>query len=133
MIVQNGSALAKFSDNNGVYPDTIALFQTATNRTATWSFLGCYTDSVSARTLSHKITVAGGSSKTTVESCEAVCHAAGYSLAGVEYSRECYCDSALRNGGHPAPDGNKLCNMPCAGNSSEICGGPKRLDLYQYA
>lgn len=36
------------------------------------------------------------------------------------------------NGGGPAPDGNALCDMPCKGNSAETCGGPNRLDVYQY-
>ncbi len=42
------------------------------------------------------------------------------------------CDNTLRNGGGPAPDGNAGCNMACAGNSAETCGGGNRLDLYSY-
>jgi glucan 1,3-beta-glucosidase len=54
-----------------------------------WTFLGCYTDSVSARTLSQRFDVAGGASAMTIEACKAVCHSNGYSLAGVEYADEC--------------------------------------------
>jgi hypothetical protein len=36
------------------------------------------------------------------------------------------------NGGGPAPDGNAGCSMNCKGASSETCGGPNRLDVYQY-
>ena len=42
------------------------------------------------------------------------------------------CDSVIRNGGAPAPDGAAKCNMLCGGNQAEICGGPDRLDLYTY-
>jgi hypothetical protein len=42
------------------------------------------------------------------------------------------CDNVLRNGGGLAPDGSVQCNMACAGNGAEICGGPNRLDMFQY-
>jgi len=54
-----------------------------------WIPLGCYTDNVNARTLSDYVIVSGGQSATTIESCQAACKAAGYSLAGVEYANEC--------------------------------------------
>ncbi len=94
--------------------------------------LGCYTDSVQARTLGTGMAVAGGPSNMTVEGCQIACHAAGFVLAGVEYSAECYCGNTLQNGGGPAPDGNALCDMSCNGNPSETCGGPNRLNLYSY-
>lgn len=52
-------------------------------------------------------------------------------LAGVEYSQECWCDNTFNNGGGPAPDGSVGCDMPCQGNTTEMCGGPNRLDVYQ--
>jgi len=76
--------------------------------------------------------VPGGPAAMTVELCLAACQAAGYVLAGVEYSQECYCDNTFENGGGPAPDGNAQCTMPCNGNKAEICGGPNRLDAYSY-
>ena len=51
-----------------------------------WSFLGCYTDSVSARTLPNNEPVSGG---MTNEGCQNACLAAGYSIAGTEYAGEC--------------------------------------------
>ena len=69
----------------------------------------------------------------TIENCQTACHAAKYTLAGVEYSAECYCDNQFENGGGPAPDGNAQCNMACNGNPSETCGGPNRLDVFSYA
>jgi hypothetical protein len=34
--------------------------------------------------------------------------------------------------GKPASDGDVGCNMACSGNTSETCGGPNRLDLYNF-
>ena len=67
----------------------------------------------------------------TIANCLNVCHGAGYSLAGVEYSQECFCDNLLNNGGSCALD-QTTCNMPCKGNSAETCGGSNRLNMYQY-
>jgi glucan 1,3-beta-glucosidase len=89
MVVQNGKTLAIYSDNLDVYPDTIALLRPANSLSSGWKFLGCYTDNVSARTLSNYIIVPGGQGATTIEACQAACRSFGYSLAGVEYANEC--------------------------------------------
>lgn len=88
MIVQDGNTLAKYSDNVAAYVDTIVLFVASTTGNS-WTSLGCYTDSISARTLTHYVTVPGGQGATTIEACQATCHALGYILAGVEYAGEC--------------------------------------------
>lgn len=119
MITEAGTTLASYSSNENVYPGVIALFQLASGSgggpppptttvtssppttmstvttttqsvgTSGWTFLGCYSDSVNARTLKNGLQVPGGASAMTVELCEATCIAAGYVLAGVEYSGEC--------------------------------------------
>ncbi|GKT83176.1 WSC domain-containing protein [Colletotrichum tofieldiae] len=65
----------------------------------------------------------------TVAKCTAACASANFILAGIEYSGECYCGNSFANGGAPAVDG---CNMICNGNSSEYCGGPNRLNVYDF-
>ena len=96
-----------------------------------WSALGCYADNVNGgRTLRNGEDVPGGSGSMTIEACLEACGDAGFALAGVEYAGECWCDDTTNNGGGPAPDGNAGCNMPCNGNTQEICGGPNRLDVY---
>ncbi|KAK1633545.1 WSC domain-containing protein, partial [Colletotrichum phormii] len=92
-----------------------------------WSSLGCQNDP-GPRLLSYRAGVAAGDSKMSVLQCTNACQAAGYSLAGVEYSSECYCDNQFRNTGSSGFDG---CNMLCSGNSSEYCGGPNRINVYQ--
>ena len=113
-------------------PNRLNLYQLNGNNPPTgWQSLGCYTDDVAARSLTvgQPIPASGN----TIESCQLSCYNAGYPYAGVEYSNECYCDSQIRNGGGPAPDGDAQCNMPCSGNAGEICGGPNRLGVYQFS
>lgn len=40
------------------------------------------------------------------------------------------CGSALNAASTKAADGD--CNMVCVGNNTEFCGGPSRLDVYNY-
>lgn len=92
--------------------------------------LGCYTDSVSLRTLATNVQVEGGPGNQSPDVCTAACKAAGFRYAGNEYSGECWCGNSLDNNGGPAPDLNEQCQMPCNGDSSLFCGGPNRLTLF---
>lgn len=111
---------------------------------------GPFSDSTAARTLTVPTAVAGGASNNSVQSCANACFSSGYPLAGVEYSDECCtyylsprgtllfysplftkdCGTGFSNGGAPIPAGD--CSMVCSGNSSEICGGPNALNVYNY-
>ena len=103
------------------------------------------------RVLSVGTAVSGGASNNSVESCTAACFASGYPLAGVEYSDECCmliysifrgaspsdltlrsedCGTTIGSNGAPAAAGD--CNMACSGNGAELCGGPLRLNVYNY-
>jgi len=52
-----------------------------------------------------------------------------YLLAGVEYGTQCYCGTNLSYGSTTSQRGY---NMACSGNSSQICGGSSRLNVYNY-
>ncbi|KAI3615099.1 copper radical oxidase [Moniliophthora roreri] len=65
----------------------------------------------------------------TIEICTKACFDAGYRFAGAEYAVECYCASTLSNA-TSAPLNE--CNMPCNGNSSQYCGGPNRVNIFNY-
>lgn len=93
---------------------------------AGWKSLGCYTDSVSSRTLATNLSPSDGI--VFVESCTNLCQQQGFQYAGVEYGRECYCGNQILAPGAPASSG---CNMACTGNSKELCGGASRMNLYQ--
>ncbi|KAJ7020180.1 hypothetical protein C8F04DRAFT_1051154 [Mycena alexandri] len=92
-----------------------------------WNSIGCQGDSTSARALKHLVAVA--SPNVTVESCLDSCAAGGYILGGVEFGDECYCGNALLY----AYGASQACDKLCSGNASEFCGGPKALNLYQFA
>ena len=83
-------------------------------------------DNVGGRSLPNEV----GVSSNTIESCTSACYNAGYSLAGAEYSAECWCGDSVEAGGAPASSSD--CNMLCTGNSTQYCGGPNRLNLYSY-
>lgn len=91
-----------------------------------YSYLGCYTDpggGVGSRTLIGKRT---DDNAMTKEFCQAFCGVWPY--YGMEFARECYCGNAILNGGVKVDD--SFCNDPCAGNSSETCGGGGHMSIY---
>ncbi|KJZ78920.1 hypothetical protein HIM_01693 [Hirsutella minnesotensis 3608] len=63
----------------------------------------------------------------TNEKCVSHCKTAGYALAGTEYGGQCYCGNELV--GSQQLDHGK-CDMPCEGNSKEMCGGSWALSVY---
>jgi hypothetical protein len=68
------------------------------------------------------------SAQMTIESCITLCENLGYVVAGTEYTTQCFCDNVLRNGVTLAPESD--CNMPCGGNSAEVCGAGDRLTVW---
>ena len=60
--------------------------------------------------------------------CIQVCQEKGFSFAGVQYAKECWC-------GNTAPPVDKIvdqkeCDMNCAGDSSIKCGGGCRMGVF---
>jgi len=92
-----------------------------------WTSMGCFSDSVTARTLR---TAVGVNGPMTEEACVAQCQSEKFGLSGVEFSSECFCDTVISNGGLPIPASS--CNMACQGDSSELCGGPNALNVYNF-
>jgi hypothetical protein len=130
----NAINIYSYSNGGVTTATTTSLASTATSTTvasasaiAGWTSIGCYSDVVGDRTLETEIYTI--TSAMTVELCLAACQAAGFTLAGLEYAGECYCDTKIANGGVPETSG---CTMACNGNAAEICGGPNRLSVYSY-
>ena len=102
---------------------------------SSFSFQSCHpflilfvsvSDNVGGRTLPNAVAV----SSNTIQSCTSACQNAGYTLAGAEYSAECWCGNSVQAGGAPATASD--CNMLCSGNNTQYCGGPNRLNLYSF-
>jgi hypothetical protein len=54
----------------------------------------------------------GNANIMTTELCMSECVNAGYTLAGLEYYSECYCDTQVKNGAALATD-PRTCNTAC--------------------
>ncbi|KAL9096053.1 MAG: hypothetical protein Q9165_001575 [Trypethelium subeluteriae] len=93
-----------------------------------WSYQGCASDTGSGRSLSGAST---SDKNMTIESCLAYCSGKGYSLAGIEYGDECYCDNSIPQDQAPVKGQWGGCYMPCAGDATETCGAGDALSLYK--
>ncbi|KAK4097460.1 WSC-domain-containing protein [Parathielavia hyrcaniae] len=89
------------------------------------TYYGCYTE-VPARALTGSSTI--DYTTMTIGDCETYCTGLSFSLWGLEYGGECYCGDSLAQGSFPAFSTD--CTMACAGDATEVCGGPNRLSLY---
>ena len=98
-----------------------------------WSYIGCANDSVvnGERTLNGYNNIYGGMDPITVSSCIAQCKSQGSTYAGVEYGAQCFCGNTVSPDRMPTDSSWSQCDMPCAGDGSQICGGPNALGLYK--
>ncbi|ODO08374.1 hypothetical protein L198_00099 [Cryptococcus wingfieldii CBS 7118] len=87
-----------------------------------YNLQGCVQE-VTGRLLSNN---SFASDSMTVDMCVGFCSDQGLALAGLEYGRECYCGSALTS----AQVLSTQCDMKCAGDSTESCGGADAIKLY---
>lgn len=92
-----------------------------------WNYAGCYSEGPQGRAIAAN--QQADNQQLTIESCIAACSAAGYTVAGMEYSAQCFCDNYISNGGALA-SADSQCAMTCSGNTNEICGGPGLLSVY---
>ncbi|CAG7852527.1 SubName: Full=Related to glyoxal oxidase {ECO:0000313/EMBL:CCA74839.1} [Serendipita indica DSM 11827] len=90
-----------------------------------WNSVGCYEDIVTARALPHVEQISG---EMAVEKCLDACHASGYAYAGLEWGQGPFCGPSLP----PTQVTDGRCNMPCQGDTTEICGGSLGLSVYRY-
>ncbi|KAF8264545.1 hypothetical protein EI94DRAFT_1738276 [Lactarius quietus] len=119
----------RFSDNMTICggSDRLSIYWDGTTQSVNdWRFQGCYNDTNTARVL----TVEVPQNNTSVESCTEACHAGGYSMAGLEFAQQCFCDHAIQNHGQKVDSGH--CVLACYGNTTEICGGVDSLVVYNY-
>lgn len=95
-----------------------------------WSFEGCANDDDSLPPLVSPFPYQLGAQDTSGASCMHFCDERGNSLAATQNGDECWC-------GEPAGSLNYVdksaCNIPCAGEPGEICGGKDKLSVYSKA
>lgn len=93
-----------------------------------WGYQGCGTDNYYQRALTGAST---GADDMTNEKCVKFCGDKGFSMAGTEYSRECYCGNSIPDSAKPVAGVVGNCDMTCSGDSNQFCGGSGKLSLYQ--
>ena len=137
-----GHPIAKLPGNNLMWignsttkPVYANYTETATNYTdfksiipAGYTETGCVAEGTTGRALG---AATWSADNMTRGACVSWCQGQGYPLAGVQYGRECRCDTAFRNGGSNTTllDPSQ-CSMQCAGNSFENCGGSAVMNLF---
>jgi len=93
---------------------------------AGWKYDGCWVDNVDGRIMRYE---QPDNDELTVESCISACIGLDYTVAGIEYGVQCFCDSMIVNGGALAANQGD-CNMACPGNANEMCGSGNRMDVF---
>ncbi|KAH7270135.1 WSC domain-containing protein [Fusarium redolens] len=101
-----------------------------------YKYYGCYNETMQIQDSAQERALTGGShlvkaGKMTVPICLEFCASNGtqYQYAGLEWSRECWCAPYLSSLSVQLGDGD--CENSCEGNSSQVCGGPLRLSVYE--
>ncbi|KAI8806738.1 WSC domain-containing protein [Cladochytrium replicatum] len=65
----------------------------------------------------------------TVKTCTTFCDGKGFTLAGLEYAKECWCGNKIEF--ENVPIASEKCNMKCpGGNGTETCGGPDAISVW---
>ena len=86
------------------------------------TYLGCFNDPNNPFDLDGYLERSGSN---TPQSCIQTCYNQGFAFAGVQYGQSCLCGNSYGNFG--AAD---RCNMPCTGDSSQVCGGYNANSVY---
>jgi len=77
---------------------------------STWTFQGCYQDSVNNRVFPGGLAYSNANANA-VGSCLAACAAGGFQYGAPEYGQECWCGNSLPSNVVLKP--NSDCNMAC--------------------
>jgi hypothetical protein len=72
-----------------------------------------------------------GNRNMTIELCRDMAGVRGFRYYGLQWTTECY---ATNNATSPFMHAHvkRPCNMACAGNSSQRCGGNSATDVYDF-
>ncbi|KAH8988288.1 copper radical oxidase [Lactarius hatsudake] len=125
MYTYTGTDLPPINNGGGGGGGGAPVFPKLSGLPTTWAYNACWVDNAHGRIFQTQL---ADNQALTVESCVASCDAQGFTLAGMEFSVQCFCGNNLVQGAVTSP--NADCNMGCGGNTTEACGGPNRLSVY---
>jgi hypothetical protein len=106
-----------------VYNNTAYVPPTLKSPINGYTYRGCFVDSAT-RALGRYVSA---NDAMTQDMCVSTCARRGYSVAGVEYGRECWCGSSMPT--VPAASAGE-CDMKCGGDASQVCGSAWRLNVW---
>ncbi|KAE9581975.1 hypothetical protein CGMCC3_g1998 [Colletotrichum fructicola] len=115
-----GNRLSVYKNENIVTPAG----PSAKAKAGSYVSAGCYSDLVQGQ---RALSRTRADDAMTPDMCATFC--AGSAWMGVEYGKECWCGNVLGSLSLPATQQTD-CNMACAGDSTSLCGGPARLNMY---
>ncbi|KAI8157079.1 WSC domain-containing protein [Colletotrichum sp. SAR 10_71] len=115
-----GNRLSVYKNENIVTPAG----PSAKAKAGSYVSAGCYSDLVQGQ---RALVRTRADDAMTPDMCATFC--AGSAWMGVEYGKECWCGNVLGSLSLPATQQTD-CNMACAGDSTSLCGGPARLNMY---
>lgn len=92
---------------------TPALVPAQTPLPAGWTEIGCIAEGTNGRALTGASMTSPGMTRAA---CANFCASKNFTLAGVEFSDECYCDNQMRNGAAGSTVTWNECSNTCAGN-----------------
>ncbi|KAK4945184.1 hypothetical protein LTR10_015610 [Elasticomyces elasticus] len=102
-----------------------------------YNYLGCYSEGIGQRALSSNAQYTAAmtvNDSLTVEGCASYCYTNGFNYMGMEIGIQCFCNNAGPiNSAAISPNGDASCNIVCAGNPTENCGGNNFLNIYKLA
>ncbi|EME82544.1 uncharacterized protein MYCFIDRAFT_78988 [Pseudocercospora fijiensis CIRAD86] len=113
------------------YPDPNQVSISGKSITGNWNgmtYQGCWTNQAPT-TPSALPTLLYDNSGNSIEGCTSGCQNAGYAIAGVQNSTQCFCGNAL-NSQSAVLVVDSSCRLPCPGNGYEICGSNGRLSVF---
>ncbi|KAI0880342.1 WSC-domain-containing protein [Annulohypoxylon maeteangense] len=111
--------------NDASYSVVARVVDSTTINNGTAMYLGCFGETSGSRALSGAST--SNTTAMTNEMCASYCQDKGFSLAGTEYSQECYCGNTITSTIIADDD---ECNMKCKGDVLEVCGGSSKLSVW---
>jgi len=118
------TTLSTSTSATSVTSSTSSTTATSVPSVGKYSFVSCLAEPDDGRALSAAFE---GTTDMTLEKCASICSI--YQYFGTEWSSECWCGNELGSGSVAVPSSE--CSSVCAGDASEICGGSRRLSLYE--
>lgn len=110
---------------------TLANLPMPTDISASWLYVGCFTDPLPASNASEPHALSGSylySLDLTPVRCATFCQQGGFALAAVEYATQCTCGNDLRSSAQLTVESR--CDSPCAGNQAAKCGGTYHMNVF---